>query len=147
MVHLTLTGLWRKKCSELLHNTFLCHGALPLPLYSTAHLPQSPASPAPLEKPVPGLAHLTAGVCQRVRSAVPYLHTQFTPHTAWAGWGGALNAPHRCQQETKTKRIQARRIATFFFRSRDRLRCFLFFSVSSSALISKSLFFFNCEAA
>lgn len=36
---------------------------------------------------------------------------------------------------------------TFFFRSRDLFLCFLFFSVSSSALISKSLFFFNCDAA
>lgn len=36
---------------------------------------------------------------------------------------------------------------TFFFRSRDLFLCFLFFSVSSSALISKSLVFFNCDAA
>lgn len=146
MVHLTLTGLWRKKCSELLHNTFLCHGARPClckaqhTFRRALHRPprwRNPSLALPISRP--GSARGSA-----------QLSPIYTPNSHPTQHGGGkkdLNAPHRCQQEIKTKRIQARHTATFFFRSRDRLRCFLFFSVSSSALISKSLFFFNCEAA
>lgn len=53
-------------------------------------------------------------------------------------------------KKIKTKELLSEfgtELDTFFFRSRDLFLCFLFFSVSSSALISKSLVFFNCDAA
>lgn len=105
----------------------------------------SPAVTPTQEKICPGLARPVAVPGRWVLSSVPNLSP--TQHV-----NIALHASKRRQEEIKTKKHPGKIYAlaettTFFFRSRDRLRCFLFFSVSSSALISKSLVFFNCEAA